>query len=277
MSSKGPGLFYDIGKKSRDILTKDYTSDQRLTVTSSSGNVLDLNSTLVKRGRLSSGDVVAKFKYNNSTVDVKVDTESKILTTFTVPDIVPSTKTIASITLPDYNSSKLEIQYLHDHVAFTAAVGLNQSPSIDFSATIGTPSVAFGAETSYTTATGKFAKYNAGVSLAKPNSNASVILAEKGDSLKASYLHHLDKLNGGAVVGEISRRFSTNENTLTVGCSYILNPQTVVKAKLNNHGNLGALLHHEVIPKSFLTISGAFETQALERSPKFGFGLSLRP
>ena len=71
---------------------------------------------------------------------------------------------------------QLEVQYLRDHMAFTTAVGLNQSPAIDFSATIGTPSIAFGTEMSFMTATGKFSKYNAGVSLTKPDSNASVIL-----------------------------------------------------------------------------------------------------
>ncbi|KAK9912252.1 hypothetical protein M0R45_036123 [Rubus argutus] len=39
------------------------------------------------------------------------------------------------------------------------------------------------------------------------DSSASVILADKGESIKASYLHHLSKLNGGAVVGEIARNF----------------------------------------------------------------------
>lgn len=71
---------------------------------------------------------------------------------------------------------QLEVQYLHDHVAFTTAVGLNRSPVIDFSATIGTPGIAFGAETSYSTSIGKFTKYNAGVCLKMPSSNASVIL-----------------------------------------------------------------------------------------------------
>lgn len=101
--------------------------------------------------------------------------------------------------------------------------------------------------------------------------------ADKGDSLKFSYLHNLDQLNGGAVVGEISRKFSTNENTLTVGCSYLVDPHTVMKAKLNNHGNLGALLQHELKAKSYLTISGTFDTKALERNPKFGLALSLKP
>jgi len=101
--------------------------------------------------------------------------------------------------------------------------------------------------------------------------------ADKGDSIRFSYLRNLNQLNGGAVVGEMSRRFSTNENTLTVGCSYVVDPQTLLKAKLNNHGNLGALVQHELMPKSFLTISGAFDTKALQNTPKFGLALSLKP
>ncbi|KAK8705572.1 hypothetical protein V6N13_049170 [Hibiscus sabdariffa] len=52
-----------------------------------------------------------------------------------------------------------------------------------------------------------------------------------------------------------------------------------LKAELNNHGNLGALVQHELSlrPKLYLTISGAFDTRALEKTPKFGLGLSLKP
>ncbi|KEH40016.1 putative Porin domain-containing protein [Medicago truncatula] len=277
MSSKGPGLFSDIGKKSRDILTKDYNSDQKLTISSSTNSGLDLNSTLLKSRGLSSGDVAAQFKHNNKTLHFKVDTDSTVLTTFSATDFVPSAKVLASVRLPDYKSGKIEVQYLHDHAGFTAAVDLNRKPAIDFSATIGTPGIAFGAETSYSTLVGNFTKYNAGLCLKLPSSSASVLLADKGDSMKVSYLRDLEKLNGGAIVGEISRRFSTNENTLTVGCSYVVDPQTTVKAKLNNHGNLEAVLQHDLTHKSFLTISGAFETKALENSPKFGFSLLLKP
>lgn len=71
---------------------------------------------------------------------------------------------------------QIAVQYLHHHVALTGAVGLNRSPDVDFSATIGTPSIAFGAETSYSTSAGKFTKYNAGLCFQMPSSNASVIL-----------------------------------------------------------------------------------------------------
>ncbi|KAL2963839.1 hypothetical protein AAZX31_17G223400 [Glycine max] len=229
MSGKGPGLFSAIGKIGRDILMKDYNSDQRFTFSSSSTNSgLDLKSTLVKSRGLSSGDVAAAFKYKNKAVNVKVDTESNVLTTFTVSDVVPSVKTIALIRLPDYNSGK------HCH-------------------------------------------WSTNQLLHKDGQVYKIQRGDKGDSMKVSYLYQLERLNGGAVVGEISRRFSTNENTLTVGCLYVVDSQTALKAKLNNHGNLGALLQHELTRKSFLTISSAFETKDLDKSPKFGFTLLLKP
>ncbi|XP_057957657.1 mitochondrial outer membrane protein porin 2 [Malania oleifera] len=275
--SKGPGLFSDIGKKAKDILTRDYSSDQKFTVSTYSDTGVALTSTAVKKGGLSTGDVAALYKYKNTVVDVKVDTQSNISTTLTISEVLPSTKTIASFKLPDYNSGKLEVQYFHHHATFTTAATLKQSPAIDLSATIGTPTIAFGAEAGYETATGSFAKYTAGISVTKPDSCASIILGDKGDTIRASYVHHLDLLKKSSAVGEITRRFSTNENTFTVGGSYAIDTLTVVKAKLNNHGKLGALLQHELIPKSVMTISGEFDTKALDKTPRFGVALALKP
>lgn len=98
--------------------------------------------------------------------------------------------------------------------------------------------------------------------------------ADKGDSIRATYVHYLNQLKGGAFVGEMNHKFSSNENTLTVACSYVLRPQTVLKAKLNSHGSLGAHLRHELKPKSFLTFSAAFDAKALQNAPKLGLAFS---
>ncbi|XP_052725580.1 mitochondrial outer membrane protein porin 2 isoform X2 [Vigna angularis] len=236
-----------------------------------------LTSTAVKKGGLSTGDVAALYKYKNTIIDVKLDTASIISTTLTFTDIMPSTKTIASIKLPDYNSGKLEVQYFHDHATLTTAFALNQSPVIDVSATVGTPSIAFGGEAGYDTTSGRFTKYTAGISVTKADSSASIILGDKGDSIKASYVHHLDLLKKSAAVAEVTRKFSTNENILTVGGSFAVDPLTQVKARFNNQGHLGALLQHEIIPKSVLTISGEIDTKALDKKPRFGLGVALKP
>lgn len=274
---KGPGLFSDIGKKSKDLLTKDYSYDQKLTISTFSASGVGLTSAALKKGGLYSLDVGSQYKYKNTHIDIKVDTNSNISTTLTISDVLPSTKTIASFKLPDYNSGKLEVQYFHDHASFVTAVDLKSSPVVDLSGTLGAHGIVFGAEAGFDTAAGTFTKYSAGIGLSKPEYNASFILGDKGDSLKASYVYHFDEKQKTSVVAEITRRFSTNENTVTVGSLYAVDPQTTLKAKLNNSGKLGALLQHEVKPKSFLTVSGEFDTKALDKSPKFGLALALKP
>jgi voltage-dependent anion channel protein 2 len=101
--------------------------------------------------------------------------------------------------------------------------------------------------------------------------------ADKGDTIKVSGVYHLDEKQKASAVAELTRRLSSNENTLTVGGLYTVDPQTTMKARLNNTGTLAALLQHEVKPKSILTISGEFDTKALDRPPKFGLALALKP
>ncbi|GFY81061.1 voltage dependent anion channel 2 [Actinidia rufa] len=276
--SKGPGLYSDIGKKAKDLLTKDYISDQKFSVSTCSDTGVAITSTAVKKGELSISDVAAQYKYKNTLIDVKLDTESNISTTLTITDIVPSTKTIASFKLPDYNSGKLEVQYFHHHATFTTAVALNQqSPTVDLTATVGTPKIAFGAEAGYKTASGEFTKYNVGISVTKPDTYAAIFLTDRGDIVRASFVHHLDQLKKSAAVGEITRKFSKNMNTFTVGGLYAFDDLTVVKAKLNNQGTLGAVLQHELFPKSVLTVSTEFDTKALDQTPRFGLALALKP
>ncbi|KAL5706795.1 Mitochondrial outer membrane protein porin [Ranunculus cassubicifolius] len=276
--SKGPGLFSDIGKKSKDLLTKDYSYDQKFVVATTTNAGLGFTSSAVKKGGISTGDLALQYKYNNHVINLKVDTESNITTTITMQDFLPSVKTIATFKFPEYNGGKLEVQYLHDHAAVSTTVALSQSPAVDVSATFGTPRFAFGAEAAYETKLATFTKYNAGVSVITPDyNNVSVILADKGDTLRASYVHYLGEPKKSAGVAEISRRISTNENTFTVGGSHAFDQLTSVKAKLNNHGMLGALFQHEVKPKSILTISGEVDTKALDKNPRFGLSFLLKP
>ncbi|KAF8101492.1 hypothetical protein N665_0205s0082 [Sinapis alba] len=275
--SKGPGLFADIGKKAKDLLTRDYNTDQKFSISTFSASGVALTSTALKKGGVHAADVATQYKYKNAVFDVKVDTDSTILTTVTFTEILPSTKAIASFKVPDNSSGKLEVQYFHDHATVTAAAALKQNPLIDITATLGTPVISFGAEAGYDTSSKTFTKYNAGISVTKPDACASIILGDKGDSIKASYLHHLDVSKRSAAVGEVYRKFSTNENTITVGGLYAIDHTTTVKAKLNNNGKLGALLQHEVVPKSLVTVSSEIDTKALDKHPRFGLSLVLKP
>lgn len=71
---------------------------------------------------------------------------------------------------------QLEFQYFQPHASLTASVSLHQTPPINFSATLGTPTFALGAEAAYETSSRKLTKYTAGITVTKPDSCASITL-----------------------------------------------------------------------------------------------------
>lgn len=100
---------------------------------------------------------------------------------------------------------------------------------------------------------------------------------EKGDALNASYYHVVNPLTNTAVGAEVTHRFSTGENTITLGTQHALDPFTTLKARVNNYGRASALVQHEWRPKSLFTISGEVDTKAIEKSAKIGLALALKP
>ncbi|KAB2005034.1 hypothetical protein ES319_D11G241900v1 [Gossypium barbadense] len=108
--------------------------------------------------------------------------------------------------------------------------------------------------------------------------NTSSTWNEKGDSANASYYHIVNPSTNIAVVGaEMTHSFFTNVNTITVGTQHALDPLTTIKARANNAGKASALILHEWRPKSLFTISGEMDTKSIDKSPKVGLALALKP
>ncbi|KAJ9684764.1 hypothetical protein PVL29_016972 [Vitis rotundifolia] len=97
--SKGPRPFTDVGKKAKDLLTRDYISYHKFTFSTYSNVRVSIVSTTVKKEGLST-------------------------------EITPSTKAIASSKFPDYDSGKLEVLYFHDRETLITSVALNQSQQL---------------------------------------------------------------------------------------------------------------------------------------------------
>eukprot|EP00250_Pteridium_aquilinum_P000727 c10880_g1_i1 orf=707-1534(-) len=273
---KGPGLFSEIGKKAKDLLTKDYLQDQKVVITTETESGLAFTSSTVKKGDLLTGDVLTQFKNKNVTTELKVDTNSSIYTTITVDELAPGLKTVLNVTVPD-KSGKLEIQYQHEHAGIGCIVGLTAVPVVEVNTAFGGQGFALGGEVAFDTGSGVFTKYNAGLGLTKPDFSAALLVSDKGETLKASYLHNVNPDTKTIVAAEILHRLPTSDTTFTVGTSYALDSLTTVKTRLNNHGKLGALLQHEFRPKSTVTISTEVDTKALDKNAKVGLAVALKP
>ncbi|XP_072987894.1 mitochondrial outer membrane protein porin 6 [Typha latifolia] len=275
--SNGPAPFFEIGKKAKDLLNKDYSFDHKFSLTTLSDAGLGLTATGVKIDQLFIGDISTQYRSGRTTVNVKVDTNSHVSTTITVNEIVTGLKTSFSFKIPDQKSGKLDLQYLHDRTAINSSIDMTPSPLLELAATIGTKELSLGAEVGFDSASASFAKYNAGIGYNKPDLSAALILADKGETLKASYVHLVNPKNGAAVAAEVTHRFSTNENNFTIGSFYALDPLTTVKTRFSNTGKVAALCQHQWRPKSFVTLSAEYDPKAATAHPRVGLAVALKP
>ncbi|KAL2928929.1 Mitochondrial outer membrane protein porin 4 [Bienertia sinuspersici] len=271
----GPAPFSDIGKKARDVLTKDYNFDHKITLSVPSATGMGLTATGIKMGQIFVGDISNQYRSGNTTVDVKVDTYSNVATKVTVDEALTGVKAALSFNIPDQKSGKLDLQYRNYHAAVNSSVGLNPTPTLDCNAAIGNEEISLGGEMAFNTASASFIKYNAGITFNKPDFSAALILMDKGQTLKASYFHIVDPST--AVAAEMTHRFSSYENGFTIGSSHVVDPITVVKTRFSDTGKVGMLWQREWRPKSLITFSGEYDTKAKNSASKFGIALALKP
>ncbi|MQL81401.1 hypothetical protein Taro_013876 [Colocasia esculenta] len=265
------------------LLTKDYNFDHECVFTVSGDAGLAVAATGVKINQLFIGDLSTQYRRGSTSVDVKVDTNSnmitflKISTTVTLNEVAPGVKTALTFKIPDHKSGKLDVEYLHHHAAINSTIGLTPTPSLEFAAAIGSRELNVGAEIGFDTASASFTKYNAGIGLNKDDFSASLILADKGETLKASYIHNVDPNKGTAVAAEMINRLNTYENTFTLGSSHSLTPFTSLKTRFSSNGKLAVLCSQEWRPNSRVTLSAEYDPKSVGAPSRVGVALALKP
>eukprot|EP00897_Mesotaenium_endlicherianum_P001690 jgi/Mesen1/1549/ME000134S00673 len=271
------GKFADIGKKAKDLLNKDYTFDHRFTVQSTTQTGIALTTTGSKKGDLFSSDVKSEFSIaKNAKVELKVNAKSELFTAVTFENLAPGVKVVLSGLIPDDKSGKAEVQYGQENFNVVGIAGLTSQPTLEGSFTVGREAVAAGIDLGYDSTTGKATKYNVAVGLTKPDFSAAVSLVDKGDTIKASYIHTMGP--DAAIAAELAHKFQKTDMTFTVGAQYRLDPVTITKVRLNNRGSIAGLVQHEFRPKSHFILSGEIaDSKAIEKSAKFGFAVNLKP
>lgn len=100
---------------------------------------------------------------------------------------------------------------------------------------------------------------------------------DKGKALKASYIHSVNPLSGTVVAAEMTHRFSSYENSFTIGSSHAIDPYTRVKTRFSDNGKVAMLCQREWRPKSLITVSAEYDSKATNVSPKLGLALALKP
>ncbi|KAL5064172.1 hypothetical protein RYX36_025909 [Vicia faba] len=233
----GPAPFSEIGKRARDLLYKDYNFHHKFTLFVPISSGLGLTATGFKKDQYFVGDINSLYKSGNVTVDVKVYTYSNVYTKVTLNNVFHSKKVALSFNVPDHKLGKLDVQYLHPHATFDSSIGLNPAPQLKLSAAIGSKDISMGADVRLNIISASFSKCNAGITFNKPNFSTTLMLADKGEALKASYIHYVDRPDGLIVVAELAHGLSSSENRFTIGTSQSIDPKTVLKTRFSDDGS----------------------------------------
>ncbi|XP_065850118.1 mitochondrial outer membrane protein porin 4 [Euphorbia lathyris] len=271
-----PAPFSDIGKRAKDLLTKDYNFDHKFTFSMMRATGMGLIATGLKKDQIFVGDINTLYKSGNTVVEVKVDTYSNLSAKVTVDSVLPSTKAVFSFKIPDHKSGKMDLKYLHQHAAINSSIGLNPTPQLELSAAIGSDELSLGGEIGFDTASASFTKCIAGVGLNKSDFSAALLLADKGQTVKLSYIHAVNPCH--SVAAEMTHRLSTYENSFTIGSSHAVDPLTMVKTRFSDNGKVGMLCQYEWRPKSLVILSGEYDSKTAHAStPKLGLAIALKP
>ncbi|XP_047306870.1 mitochondrial outer membrane protein porin 4 [Impatiens glandulifera] len=273
----GPAPFSEIGKQTKDLLTKDYNFDQKFIFSVPSSSVMGLTATGVKRDHLFVGDLNAQYKSGNTIVDLKFDTFSKISTKVTVDGIFPTTKAALSFSIPDHKSGKLDVQYSHNHATINSSIGLNPNPRLELSTALGNKDIVLGGEIGFETHSASFTKCNAGIGIKRTDFIVSILLEDKGQTVRASYIHHVNQSSGTQVAAEMIHRFSSGlENSFAIGSSHAYDPYTTIKTRFVNDGKVAMLCQKEWRARSLVTVSAEYDPKA-KVAPRLGLALAIKP
>ncbi|GKC31015.1 mitochondrial outer membrane protein porin 4 [Tanacetum coccineum] len=232
-----------------DLFTKDYRCDNEISFSFHGSTPLELISGLVTR--------------QNTRVSRRL----------TFDEVMPHTKAVVSFEVPNPRSGQLDVQYRHPRVYIDACLGLNRSPVLNLKAAVDYKDVALGGEVGFDAASTSFTKYTAAIGL--PQFGATLLLMDKGKTLKATYVHSINGSDKNQITAELAHRFSSSENIITLRSAHVIDRYNTVKTMFSNNGKVSLMCQHEWQPKSFITVSAEYDIIRTEVSPKWGLAIAL--
>nr|BBC44067.1 non-selective channel of thylakoid membrane [Cyanophora paradoxa] len=269
-------VFAELGKSAKDILSKDYSYDKKLSLksTTSSGVVFNAAGSSLPSGPIG-GELAIKGKQGPAGISAKVDTAGKVSADLEVADaFTKGLKLVFRGLYPEPMVGTAAAEYRQDK--FTATAFIDSGLKVGSSVVVGvTDSISAGGNVEYDTNKGVPTKYDAAVSYGKAGDFVVTAAARnKLGEYAASYVHHLNATT--SVAGEFVHKKSDRSNTFTLGGLYKLDKTSYVRAKIDTEGVASVAYSQELRPKVTFVVAGQVNTRTLDKdSHKLGFALVI--
>jgi len=203
-----------------------------------------------------------------------MDANSKINTNVSYSGLAPGLKLALNGNIPDHSSGKLSFEYAQPCYVVKGNLGLTSTPKTECYLSVGHNGLTAGGEAGFCTKDSKVTKWSLGAAYAASDYKCALIYADKGEALKASYVHSLS--GGSTVGGEIVRKMSKGTTSFTLGASHRLESGALTKFKIDNAGIASILFEQELASKSKTAFTLQFDSMNLNKSAKIGIALDVK-
>jgi len=268
--------FAEFEKGSKGLLG-GYQANQKVKGSTKSASGVEFTCTGVKKDDTLNADIKLGYKLPQGSLDVVIDTNSKITANVTHSNLYPGFKVALNCSVPDRSSGKLSIDYIQSLYTFKGKLGLTSKPKAECSVSAGHAGLSVGAEAGFCTKDNKVTKWGVGAAYAASDYSASAMLLDKADTLKCSFVK---AINGVSTVGgEVVRKISKGTTSFTFGGSYKLEQGALVKSKIDNKGITSFLYETQLgnaPSKNKAGFTVQFDTMDLNKNPKMGFSLDIK-
>lgn len=284
-----PPFYKNLGKQSKDLLTKDYEKALPSLKFDSKAENEVLFSVEAKRDAKTGEFLVDPFQYKYEvserglTFVGKASSNRKLTGEFSIVDkFVQGLKLTGSLSTtlvnkPDQgvdNNVKLGTEYSRDMAAFTGEIEIVKR-NTSLTGVLGNKTYAIGGEVGMNLQDGGPNKLEGAASYTAGNFVVTASLKDKFNSLGSSFFRKINDDN--SVAGEFEYKLNNAETSFVVGGHHKFDKDTSIKAKVNSRG----VVSTSYIQNFRKNVRGVFsvEVDALNLNKgdahKIGFGLTL--
>jgi hypothetical protein len=274
-----PPFFKNFGKSAKDLLSKKYDYQNKLTAKNNvqSDLALETSTTSDEKGNWS-GSVKATYKNKDfGNVETEVDTRGTASAEITATKLANNTSVIVKAT--EKGTARVSAEYKQENLA--GAVGIDWSKantSADASVAAGLDGFAVGGEGKYDATKSDFSSYNAGAEYSAKDFTASVKTDKKFEAILASYFHNVNTGRAGKtqVGAQFGADFTKKTQVLTIGTEHDVDAATTLKGKVDSEGGVaGAVEHRLANPAVKINAAALFNRNSGFTAQQFGVGFTF--
>jgi len=279
-----PPEFADIGKASKDLLTKEYNFGKtKLEAKSTTATGVEFTSTLERNDAdgVLKGEVKTKLKHADTGL-VFTDTYSTtndLVVKVEAPELLDGLKADLETTFNPYSAKKevkLGYTFKADSFITTASANVFRTPQVKADFVFGHEGFIAGAQVTFDVASSAAADYAAAVGYSEKDYAVTVHANKKLTQFVTTY-HHL-ATNDVTLAAQASWGNSDKNILIEVGAQYKLDSNASLKAKFDSSGKIGFGYQQKLRPDLKASFGLLIDTRNLDQNAhKFGYSLNFEP